>query len=408
MDTAKLKEFRGQAEERRKQLHEIFEQAGPELDTSKVKCIEGDDAAKAAKIKALNDELSEIGEKLQPLEDEYAELERGKRHAEEFAEKNGHPLPEKDGDGGGEQKSLGEQFIESKVGGELKGREISMEDFETKALFETGAGWEPESLRTGVVIDKATRPIQVIDTVPAGSTTMPVVKFMEETTFTNAAAEKKEGEAFPEAALKLAVAESPVRKIPVFLPVTDEQLEDVAQAQGYINRRLPFMVRQRLDEQILVGNGANPNLKGFLEATGVQTQAKGADPSPDAIYKGMVKVRVTGRAVPSVVYIHPNDWQQIRLLRTEQGIYIWGNPSEIGPERIWGLPIVQTDAITENTALVGDIANYTELVTRRGIELLVSNSHEDFFVKGKQAVRCSIRVALVVYRGTALCKVTEI
>jgi HK97 family phage major capsid protein len=407
MDTAKLKELRGQAEERREQLSKIFKEAGPTLDTSKVKCIEGDDAAKAAKIKSLNDELSDIGEKLQPLEDEYSELERGKRHAEEF-ENNGHPLPEKDENGEVEQKSFGQQFVESKVGTELKGRTIELGDIETKTLFATSAGWEPESLRTGVVIDKATRPIQVIDTVPAGSTEYQVVKFMEETTFTNAAVEKKEGEAYPEAALKLEQAESPVRKIPVFIPVTDEQLEDVAGAQAYLDRRLPFMVRQRLDEQILIGNGANPNLKGFLEATGVQTQAKGADPSPDAIYKGLVKVRVTGRAIPGVVYIHPNDWQQIRLLRTEQGIYIWGNPSEAGPEKIWGLPIVQTDAITENTALVGDVANYTELVTRRGIELLVSNSHEDFFVKGKQAIRASIRVALVVYRGAALCKVTEI
>jgi len=70
------------------------------------------------------------------------------------------------------------------------------------------------------------------------------------------------------------------------------------------------------------------------------------------------------------------------------------------------LPIVQADALPVGTALVGDYSNYTELTMRRGIDVQVSNSHDVFFVSGKQAVRADMRVALVVYRPTALCSVT--
>lgn len=410
MDTQKLKELRGQAEERRKQLHEIFEQAGSEMDMDKVKCVDGDSAAKAAHIKSLNDELSDLGKQLEPLEAEYAELEKGKREADAFAAQKGHPLPDReDGEKGKKaEKSIGDLIIDSQVAHDLKGRDVELPDVGLKTLFQTSAGWAPETTRTGRLVLDAQRPIQVTDIVPSGTTSQSAVVYMEETTFTNEAAETAEGNAYKEVALKVEEKSSTVRKVTAWLPVTDEQLEDEPMARGYINNRLPFMVRQRLDGQILVGDGEAPNLGGFLNTEGTNTQEKGEDPTPDAVYKGATKVRVTGRANPGAVVFHPNDWQQVRLLRTNDGIYIWGSPAEAGPERIWGIPVVQSDAITEGTALVGDFAGYSELAVRRGLEVKVSESHEDYFVKGKQAIRASLRCALVVYRPAAFTEVTGI
>jgi len=119
-------------------------------------------------------------------------------------------------------------------------------------------------------------------------------------------------------------------------------------------------------------------------------------------------VRVTGRAIPSGVVLHPNDWQAIRLLRTADGVYIWGSPSDAAPERIWGLPVAQADVITENTGLVGDFRGYCQLVMRRGIDVQVSNSHASFFIQGVQAIRADLRCAFPVYRPTAFCLVTGI
>lgn len=391
-----------------KALHSIFEEAGTDLDMSKVKSLTGDNAAKVDEIRKMNEELDELGTK----RDSLRVLAKA---AERVRDMPGSGEP---GDGGRktgrdedqEHKTLGDFFVESQA---YKGKNgpIGPEahlDIELKTLFDTGAGWAPQAVRTGKMVEAATRPIQVIDIIPSNTTTQTAVVYMEETTFTNAAAETAEGGTYPEAALALTEKSSAVRKIAVWLPMTDEQLEDEPQARGYVNNRLPFMIRQRLDLQILVGNGTAPNLRGILNVSGIQTQAKGADPVPDAVYKAMVKVMVTGQAMPDAYVTNPLDWQDVRLLRTSEGLYIWGNPSEAGPERIWGLRAVMAQALTENTGLVGDFANFSELDIKRGIDVQVSNSHSDFFINGKQAVRADMRVALVIYRPAAFCTVTSI
>ncbi|KKL84678.1 hypothetical protein LCGC14_1962300, partial [marine sediment metagenome] len=264
-----------------------------------------------------------------------------------------------------------------------------------------------ESTRIGLMVDEPTRPIQVTDIIPSGATSQAAVVYMEETTRTHAAAEMNENASYAEDTYVLTEQSSTVRKIGTSIPVTDEQLEDVAMVQSYLDQRMRFGIRQRLDGQILTGDGAAPNLRGINNVVGIQTQAKGGDPTPDAVYKAMTLIRVTGRAQPNAVIMHPNDWQDIRLLRTADGIYIWGSPSDAGPERIWGIGVVQSDAQTENTGLVGDYANFSQLFERRGIEVKVGLDASDF-TTGKQHMRADMRVAFIVFRPAAFCTVTGI
>lgn len=253
----------------------------------------------------------------------------------------------------------------------------------------------------------ATRPApHVVNVIPQTTTTFSTVKYMEETTLTNSAAEATEGAAYAESALALTEKSSEVRKIATFLPVTDEVFEDEARARSYVENRLPFLLQQRLDSQCLVGNGTAPNLRGTENVSGINSQALGTDPIPDAIYKGMRQIRDTGFAEPSHVFIRPSKWESVRLLRTADGMYIWGNPSEAGPERIWGVPVIQTTAPTATKAVLGDYRNFSELSVRRGIDVQVSNSHSDYFTKGTLALRADVRVALIHYRPSAFAVVT--
>ena len=395
-----LKDAEGKLTAKRAELKSIFDEAGPDRDMGKIKSISGDNAAKVEAIRAINTEIDALAKSFDDLVMIEKAAENSERQAEGVESGAGATRHEKG------RKSIGEQFTESDAF-KFKGQTSAL-DVDLKTLMTTSAGWAPETTRSGLVVESAQRPVQVTDLVPTVPTSQAAYVYMEETTFTNNAAEAAEGGTYGEAALALTERTSTVRKVAVWLPVTDEQLEDEAGASAYLNARLPFMLRQRLDGQILTGDGSAPNLRGVNNVAGIQTQAKGADPVPDAVYKAMTKVRVTGRAMPNAVVFHPNDWQDVRLLRTADGIYIWGNPSEVGPERIWGLQVAQSDAQTENTAVVGDWANYSLLAVKRGIEVQTTNSHGTFFIEGKQAVRADFRAALVFTRPAAFATVTGI
>ncbi|MFG1776620.1 phage major capsid protein [Micromonospora sp. NPDC049048] len=406
-----LKEAQEKLDAKNKELFAVLDEAGPDYDMKLVKSVQGDTAAKVAWIQAKNAEIDEIGKEVEGYRQvAKAAARRGAAGKEGGSEPDGTKgRRHGNADVSELPASFGELFVKSKAFTARQGQsgpEATL-DLDLKTLMQTSAGWLPETTRTGRIVDFATRPIQVLDFIPTTNTGQAAVVYMEETTFTNNAAETAEAGTYAESALALTEMSSPVRKIATFIPITDEQMEDVDQARGYVDNRLRFMLRQRMDSQVLVGNGTAPNLRGLNNIVGIQTQAKGTDPTPDAFYKAMTKIRVTGRAIPDLHVMHPNDWMDIRLLRTADGVYIWGNPSEAGPERLWGLPVAQSDAQTENTGLTLD-TSFTELSMRRGIVVQVSNSHGTYFVEGKQAVRADVRAAFIVYRPGAVCTVTGI
>lgn len=400
----KLKELRAEISAKTSSLTEDVKAA------RKLSGAEGQ--AAVAGIKAANTELEDLRKKAAPLEETEAALVKAERFGAEAEEVEAHPGHAKGAVSPEAQfKSIGEYVSEAGLAGKKsQDVEIAMdvEGRNVKTLFQTSAGWEPENVRSGRLVESAQLPVQAVDVIPAGTASEGAVTYMKEVTFTNGAAAIKEGGAYSESALKVEEAQSGVKKIGTFLPITDEQLEDVNQAQSYINNRLPLMVRLKLDKEVLAGNGEEGAIKGFLSES-VQEQAKGEDSVAAAILKALTKVRTgTGQANPTAVLVNPADWQQVRLETTEDGVYIWGPPSQVGPEVIWGVPVIQVQALTEGTALTGDFSTFSELAFKKGLNVQVSNSHEDYFVKGKQAIRADVRAALVIYRPAAFVKVTGI
>ena len=229
-----------------------FNQAGDDLDLAKVTAI-GDGKSLAEKCEALIGVHSELS----GLEDaltERTELDRVAQLAD---------LIRADFTQQGDIPALGSAAFASQMASlPLKSTLLVRDDAILATLFKTDAGWAPESVRDPGYVPSRRHPIQFVDILPRSSTTQELVRYMEETTYTNAAAGVAEGAAVPESTLALTQQETAVRKIATHIPVTREEMEDEPQVESYLNDTLPFMVRQAVDLATLKGDGTAPEPPG--------------------------------------------------------------------------------------------------------------------------------------------------
>jgi HK97 family phage major capsid protein len=361
------------------------------------------------RVKRLNVELDNLAGQLEGLEMDEVERAIKSRETARQTPIRGPQFHPAGADA--EHKSWGQLYVDSKEFKQSRAAGMDVPfylEIGVKTLFETAAGFPIENVRSGLLVEKATRPIQVIDLIPSFPITQAAFVYMEETTRTHSAAERAEGTAYPESAFVWTQKSSTVQKIADSIPVTDEQLEDAPQTKSLLEQRLGFGLRQRFDQQLLVGNGTSPNLRGVNSVVGIQTRAAAADPRIVAFAKALNDVRVTGRANPSGAVFHPNDWLDILLTPTANGDYLFGNPFQgPGPTSLFGIPIAQSDAQTENTGLIGDWANFSRIDDRRGVQVQTGYVGTQF-TDGKVTLRADFRAAFTVTRPAAFIQLTGI
>lgn len=267
----------------------------------------------------------------------------------------------------------------------------------------------------GLFVDIPFRPFRVLDLIPKATTDSDTVEYVSRTSRTNNAAETAEATssadgALPESATAFAVNTTAVQLIGHFIPATTRALEDEGQLRGLLENDLVGGVFNRLDTQLVSGNGSSPNLRGILNTSNIQTQALGSDSRSDAFHKAMTAIRidsaVNDNLMPDAVVLHPSDAEDMYLEKNANGDYVYGAPSAAERGRIWGLPIVESLALTAGTGIVGAFRQGARLWIRRGISVSATESHDDWFIREIVAIKATMRAAFAAYYPDAFAQVT--
>ena len=243
-----------------------------------------------------------------------------------------------------------------------------------KALFQTTAGFAPESVRGPEIVGIIHRPVQLLDRLRQVPTTQESIKWMEQTTRTvpPSSGNTAEGAIYREVALEYTERSADIIKKTAWLPVTEEQLADVPGIQDMVTSQLPAILGEIIDEDTIKGAGTNGTMIGVESLSNRQTRTREADESVyAAIVRGIGDVQVNGRATPDLILMHTLDWYEMILEQGRDGNYIFGMLAQQG-QSPWGLPVVQCDFLTRGEYIVGDFARYHMLRDRQDMRTRIA------------------------------------
>lgn len=273
------------------------------------------------------------------------------------------------------------------------------------------------------VVDILQREITFLDLVPRIRTSSDTISYMRQDTYTIAATAVAEATATtggvgstgrkPESTLAYSRQTSTVKTIAHWIPVTNRMIDDAPAIRGMIDSQLLLGLEITLENQVLAGSGTGEDLTGLLNA-GINTIGLGAGSGSvlDALLRARTTVRVTGHGRPNAVVLNPLDMEAIRFTRENAatgtlGQYLMAPPYLQGPMTVWGMLVTESEAMTENTGVVGDFAQGMTLFDREQSAIRVGLI-DDQFIRNMQTILAEGRWALVVQRPTVFTRITGI
>lgn len=246
-------------------------------------------------------------------------------------------------------------------------------------------------------------PLLIRDLLMPGQTSAQVVTYFKETGFTNAADFVSENTRKPQSDIEFEFAEAPVRTIAHFVKATNQILADVPALRSYIDFRLRWGVKFVENDALLNGSGAGQSIEGLKPAaTAYDTgRNKAGDTKIDTLRRGMTQVDLAFYPVSGFI-LHPNDWEDIELTKTDEGAYVFANPLALAGPTLWGRRVVVTAAQTEGEFTMGAFNLAAQIFDREEITVEIATENEDDFVNNRVTIRGEERLAMAVHRPEAI------
>jgi len=254
------------------------------------------------------------------------------------------------------------------------------------------------------------RPLTMRQIITNLQTDSDVVEYVRIVSETNNAAPVAEATAAsgssgikPESGMTFERVSTPVKTIPHWIPATKRALSDASQLRGLIDQFLRYGLEEELEDQIANGDGTGENFTGILNTSGTQAQAWDTD-----VFRttrvAKRKVRTVGRRIPNAYVLNPEDWETIDLKRDNNNQFYGDGPFGMTAPRLWGLPVIESEAVPVGTGLVADF-NTCVLWDREQASISVSDSHSDFFIRNLVAILAELRAAFGILKPNAIVEI---
>ncbi len=236
-----------------------------------------------------------------------------------------------------------------------------------------------------------------------GTTDSNSIEYEREKLFTNNADVVAEGAAKPQSEIQFEDATASVRTIAHWMRASVQILADVPALRSMIDNRLRYGLAFKEETQILNGSGTGQSLPGLITNATAYAAPGGLEAaSPVDVVRLMILQVALSEYPANGIVLNPIDMAAIEMLKDGEGRYLIGNPQGTVDKRLWGLPVVETQAMGVDKSLVGAFDLAAQIFDRQDATVEVSTEDADNFTKNKVTIRAEERLALAIYRPQAL------
>lgn len=244
---------------------------------------------------------------------------------------------------------------------------------------------------------------QLFRAIPVASN---MVNSLREASWTNDAAEVSQGAAKPESDITFEQYNVPITTVAHWIKVSNQLLADAPAVVAYIDTRLRDGLAQRIDAQLLNGNGTSPNLSGITDSGNYTAYtATSGDLLVDAINRAKYALWAKGYA-PDAVIVNPADWGTMERSREYsaggiQGSYLYGMPGVAAGVNPFGVRIVLSNNMTAGKFAIGAFDMACALYNRQGATVEMGYVNADF-TNNLVTIRAEERLGLGVEKPSAI------
>lgn len=316
------------------------------------------------------------------------------------------------------EKSSGEQFVESEAykdfmasgGFKARGQSVTVGMKAISGLTPAAGGVLVAPDRQAGIIFPPNRRMTVRDLLAPGRTSSSLIEFFRELVYTNAANVVSQTTLKPESSITFESASAKVTTIAHWIPASKQIMADAPGLQSYVDARMRYGLDFKEEAQLLNGSGAGENLLGLYTAAtafALPTGATAPSQRLDRLRAAILQAELAEFPVDGIV-LNPTDGYNLEVMKTTDGAYLFTNPVGTNDFRVWGRRTVQTQAMAQNTALVGAFQTAAQIFDREDASVTISSEDRDNFIRNMLTILAEERLALAIYRPAALVKIADL
>lgn len=289
-----------------------------------------------------------------------------------------------------------------KIAGEILAKRdrktVSFEGIQARNIISLGTMGTNATLAGNDLARTVVQQLNVIDLINWGTTTIDVVPLLRESGYDIMADIAPEGSLKPESNLNFGTTELKIGVIAHWVRVTNQVLADMPMLANYIESRLSYGVRLKLEYFVIKGHqpaqGQLKHFSGLMEAGNYETVTAAVDDTDmDVLNRAKYKAALS-MVKPECYILNPEDWGNIERIKGDDGHYVYGTPGATGVQVwLWGLPVVFSAAQDLGDYWCGNLSIGYDGYIRAEVDVRISTEDGDNFRKNLATVLAEMRAA---------------